>query len=553
MPLIQLPAEDRNPFQTGADAIICFGGSSYFFADYDYDCVFYGKYFDIFEDTLPTELSEVCASGRMNPGLDRYEDLVAFPGYYEFRYVICTNADHVRKEKIALIEYLAEAFWCAENLKLPKVVIAFPFLEPDLCDVTQEAALQAIQTVLYYFQKEKQYEPEVYFTKLYQNMHILEGDFSRDKTKIQNWIRQGCKRMGFDYEMLSNRAFVPEILIQNLVYKKDFLIDFHSMASIAIALEFSRQERCAFLHDAGYFYPSTQEDFMLESYLDYVQISGNSLAVLQIDMALKYHNSKWGLCEAYKPTERQWRTIALIYLKHILEGDVSEELKQAQENLKNGMEENTIALEACEKILTECLFESRERYTEIQQEKEMLHSLELHNETIQKNYGIIQEKVQELVEINIALAKKCQELEKKYQFEEPKWERFVEYLKEYRKKGNAYSKLATDITLAKSRISAFVNSGKTVTMTKGTAIAIAVGMGLEQKERVDCIRCAGHSYPVSGQDVKIEELLQGGVKTVESLNRALEAINPDWVLTGTRTLTSRKDKEEDAAGISYQL
>lgn len=547
MSLFLLQDEKQNLFQTDAKALICFGCSPYFLEDYGYDCIFYGKYFLIFkkEDTT--------YSGGMNEGLIQHENLLNFPDYRDFQYVICTDADDIKsaseENPATLFEYLAEAFFCARDLNLQKLVITFPFLTPQLCDVTQESALQEVRKMLHYFQQKKSYQPDVYFTRLYQDKHDLMGDFSRNRRKTRHWIYRGLRNQQYNSKTLSEKALVPEILIQNLLQQKDILVDFHSMVAIAAVLEFSQEERFEFLHDAGYFYPTTREDFIIEYYLNNFQ---QSIPIL--DLILKYYNPAWGFNDASSYTEKCWKELAKIYLASLSGGDFEKRIQKEMQNLLNIVEQHTEEVKINSQKIAENVILLNQSFDELLVHTgDQIDLVEASHQELKKAYEYNREMIEELEKAYERTLEKQKELEKKYELLKPEWGRFVDYLKKYRAEGNSYSKLAKEITLAKSRISVFVNSEKHVTMTKDTAIAIAVGIKLPQGKRIDCIRCAGHSYPVSERDFQIEELLQGGIKTVGDLNDALDDINPDWILTGTRTLVSKKDKEEDATNISYRI
>ena len=564
MSLFLLQGENQNPFQTDAQALICFGCSPYFLEAYGYDCIFYGKYFLIFKE------EDTTYSGGMNEGLIQHENLLNFPDYRDFQYVICTDADDIKsaseENPVTLFEYLAEAFFCAKDLNLQKLVIAFPFLTPSLCNVTQEVAIQEIQRMLQYFQQKKNYQPDVYFTTLYQNKHSLDGDFTRNRRKTRHWICRELQNQQYNSKTLSEKALVPEILIQNLLKQKDILVDFHSMLAIALALGFTQEERFAFLHDAGYFYPTTREDFVIENYL-----CNSELDIPTLDLVLKYHNPAWGFSDPSGYVEKCWKQIAKIFLNFIVGGNYEERLKEDVQIMGNLMEQQTKNSKIISQQQTEIIKNNNEviknNYKIAKNNNKILENsikdyerMNLLLDECQKNTEFYlescrrnQDYIDQIEARHQKIVEKQKELEEKYELLKPDWRRFVDYLKKYKAEGNPYSKLAKEISLVKSRISVFVNSEKIVTMIKDTAIAIAVGMKLPQRERIDCIRCAGHSYPVSEKDFQIEKLLQGGIKTVGDLNNALDDINPDWILTGTRTLVSKKDKEEDAANISYRI
>lgn len=98
-----------------------------------------------------------------------------------------------------------------------------------------------------------------------------------------------------------------------------------------------------------------------------------------------------------------------------------------------------------------------------------------------------------------------------------------EYMKVYKKND---SELAKAAFVNKSTISKMKNN-KFGNITRDTIIAIALALGLSQKERIRFINCAGMYYPYSEKEKLIEkELMQKCYHTVQEFNEA----NPDIMI-----------------------
>lgn len=74
-------------------------------------------------------------------------------------------------------------------------------------------------------------------------------------------------------------------------------------------------------------------------------------------------------------------------------------------------------------------------------------------------------------------------------------------------------------------------SGKGSVPKKWRVIALAVGLGLDDYERFEFIRCAGYEYPAEDLDFQVEKILRSGPMGFVMLNEKLCKINPEYDLT----------------------
>ncbi len=74
-------------------------------------------------------------------------------------------------------------------------------------------------------------------------------------------------------------------------------------------------------------------------------------------------------------------------------------------------------------------------------------------------------------------------------------------------------------------------SGKGSVPKKWRVIALAIGLGLDDYERFEFIRCAGYEYPAEDLDFQVEKILRSGPMGFVMLNEKLCKINPEYDLT----------------------
>lgn len=106
---------------------------------------------------------------------------------------------------------------------------------------------------------------------------------------------------------------------------------------------------------------------------------------------------------------------------------------------------------------------------------------------------------------------------------------------EHLNKINGDSRMAELINYTASGISRFRagrrKNGNGYCPHKHRVIALAVGIGLDDYERFELIRCSGYEYPVDNLDYQVEKIIRSGIKSFRGVNEELCGINPDYDLT----------------------